>query len=142
MFMLQCEAVLEADPAEVWKVWTDVAGWPRWDPSKEIARLDGPFAPGTEGWAKQRGNLGGPFTIVAVQPGQHWISECPVPLGKAVFDHVIEPLPGGRVRVAKSVDVRGGFAALFRLVVAPRMRRDIDAAFVSLQKILRDDRGN
>src|SRR5438876_1002547 len=68
MYLFGCEAVLEADPDAVWKVWTDVAGWPAWDVSKEIAQLDGPFEPGARGWAKQRGNLGGPFTITAVDP--------------------------------------------------------------------------
>jgi hypothetical protein len=59
-----------------------VARWPEWDVSKDIARLDGPFEPGISGWAKQRGNLGGPFTITVVEPGRHWVTECPVPLGR------------------------------------------------------------
>lgn len=42
MYLFECEAIFEAEPAEVWKVWTDVARWPEWDVSKEIARLDGP----------------------------------------------------------------------------------------------------
>jgi len=43
MYLFECEAVFEADLDAVWKVWTDVAGWPEWDVSKEIAQLDGPF---------------------------------------------------------------------------------------------------
>ena len=58
MYLFECEATFEAEPDAVWKVWTDVARWPEWDVSKEITRLDGPFEPGTSGWAKQRGNLG------------------------------------------------------------------------------------
>jgi hypothetical protein len=53
MHLFECEAVFAADPDAVWKVWTDVAGWPEWDVSKEIAQLDGPFEPGTRGWARQ-----------------------------------------------------------------------------------------
>ena len=33
MYLFECEAVFEADPDAVWKVWTDVAGWPEWDVS-------------------------------------------------------------------------------------------------------------
>ena len=66
MYLFESEATFEADPATVWKVWTDVGRWPEWDVSKEIARLDGPFEPGVTGWAKQRGNLGGSFTITMV----------------------------------------------------------------------------
>ena len=124
MYLFECEATLQAEPAAVWAVWTDVARWPEWDVSKEIARLDGPFQPGVSGWAKQRGNLGGSFTITAVDAGRRWVTECPMPLGKVVFDHVLEPVAGGRVRVVKRVEVQGGIAPLVRLF-APKMRRDI-----------------
>ena len=65
MYSFQCETTFDAEPAAVWKVWTDVSRWPEWDLTKEIARIDGPFVLGASGWAKQRGNLGGTFTITA-----------------------------------------------------------------------------
>jgi uncharacterized protein YndB with AHSA1/START domain len=136
MYLFECEATFEADPAEVWKVWTDVARWPEWDVSKEIARLDGPFQPGVSGWAKQRGNLGGSFTITAVDDGRRWVTECPVPMGKVVFDHLLEPVAGGRVRVVKRVEVQGGlFTSLLR-VVAPKMRREIAGSLAALERQL------
>jgi Polyketide cyclase / dehydrase and lipid transport len=135
MYLFECEATFEADPAAVWKVWTDVARWPEWDVSKEIARLDGPFQPGACGWAKQRGNLGGSFTITAVEDGRHWVTECPVPFGKVLFDHLLEPVDGGRVRVVKRVEVQGGFGPLFRLL-APKLRREIAESLVALERRL------
>lgn len=134
MFLFQCEATFRADPAAVWKVWTDVSCWPEWDVSKEIARLDGEFLAGSTGWAKQHGNLGGVFTITAVEPGRRWVSECPMPLGKVVFDHLVEPLAGRHVRVTKSVEAEGGFAPLVRLVFAPKMRRDIAESLAALEQ--------
>jgi hypothetical protein len=127
MYLFECEATFEAEPDEVWKVWTDVARWPEWDVSKEIAQLDGPFEPGSCGWAKQRGNLGGPFTITAV--------ECPVPLGKVVFHHTLEAVATGQVRVVKRAEVEGGAGPLLRLF-APKMRRDTAASLAVLQKLL------
>ena len=137
MNLFECEAVLEADPDTLWKVWTDVAGWPEWDVSKEIAQLDGPFEPGARGWAKQRGNLGAPFTITEVDPGRRWVSACPVPLGLVTFEHLLDPVAAGRVRVVKRADVQGGTAPLMR-VLAPRMRRDAAASFAALQQRVRD----
>jgi len=131
MHLFECEATLEACPAAVWAVWTDVGRWPEWDVSKEIARLDGPFEPGASGWAKQRGNLGGTFTITVVEAGRRWVSECPLPLGKVVFDHVLEPVAKDRVRVVKSVEVEGGIVPLVRLF-APKMRRDICDSLAAL----------
>ena len=135
MHLFQCEATFAAEPDAVWKLWTDVARWPEWDVSKDIARLDGPFEPGISGWAKQRGNLGGPFTITVVEPGRRWVTECPVPLGKVVFEHVLEPVAGGQVRVIKRVDVQGGVGPLLRLF-APRMRRDIAESLTALGRQL------
>jgi len=83
MHLFECEATFRAEPAEVWKVWTDVERWPEWDVSKEIAQLDGPFQPGVSGWAKQRGNLGGSFTITAVDDGRRWVTECPIPWARS-----------------------------------------------------------
>ena len=135
MYLFECEATFEAEPDAVWRVWTDVARWPEWDVSKEIARLDGPFGLGVSGWAKQRGNLGGSFTITAVEAGRRWVTECPVPLGKVVFDHVLEPVAEGRVRVVKRVGVQGGSAPLILLFV-PRMRREITESLAALQRRL------
>ena len=33
MYLFECEATFQADPAEVWAAWTDVARWPEWDVS-------------------------------------------------------------------------------------------------------------
>jgi uncharacterized protein YndB with AHSA1/START domain len=132
MYLFECEATFEADPDAVWKAWTDVARWPEWDVSKEIAELDGPFEPGTHGWARQRGNLGGSFTITAVDPGQRWVTECPMPLGKVIFDHRLEPAAAGYVRVVKRVEVEGACAPLV-LMFVPRMRRDITASLAALE---------
>ncbi len=133
MYLFECEATFEAEPAEVWKVWTDVARWPEWDASKEIARLDGPFRAGVSGWAKQRGNLGGSFTITSVDDGRRWVTECPMPFGKVLFDHLVEPAAGGRVRVVKRVDVEGTFGSLLKLI-APKMRRQIEESLVALER--------
>ena len=134
MHLFECEATLQAGPAAVWAVWTDVARWPEWDVSKEIARLDGPFEVGASGWAKQRGNLGGSFTITVVEAGRRWVSECPVPWGKVVFEHVLEPVAKSRVRVVKRVEVEGGIAPLIRLF-APKMRRDIAESLAALGRL-------
>lgn len=84
------------------------------------------------GWARQRGNLGGTFTITAVEAGRRWVSECPVPLGDVVFDHVLEPVAGGRVRSVKRAEVSGGAGPL--LLFAPKMRRDAES-LAALQRL-------
>jgi len=59
-------------------------------------------------------------------------TECLVPLGKVVFDRLLEPAPGGRVRVVKRAEVLGGAGPLVRLF-APRMRRDTAGSLAALR---------
>ena len=134
MYLFECEVTFEAEPATVWRIWTDVARWPEWDASKEIAQMDGDFQAGTSGWVKKHNALGGTFAITSVEPGRRWISESPLPLGRVVFDHIVEPMPDGQVRVVKAVQVEGGSAGLFRVLAAPRMRRDVEATLAALQQ--------
>ena len=139
MYLFECEVTFAAEPATVWRIWTDVARWPEWDASKEIAQMDGEFQAGTSGWVKKHNALGGTFAITSVEPGRSWISESPLPLGRVIFDHIVEPLPGGQVRVVKGVQVEGGSAGLFRVLAAPRMRRDIEATLAALQQRVQAD---
>jgi uncharacterized protein YndB with AHSA1/START domain len=134
VYLFECEVTFEAGAATVWRIWTDVARWPEWDASKEIAQMDGEFQAGSSGWVKKHNALGGTFAITSVEPGRRWISESPLPLGRVIFDHIVEPLPGGQVRVVKGVQVEGGSAGLFRVLAAPRMRRDIEATLAALRE--------
>jgi Polyketide cyclase / dehydrase and lipid transport len=134
VYLFECEVTFQADPATVWRIWTDVARWPEWDASKEIAQMDGEFQAGSSGWVKKHNALGGTFAITEVNPGRSWVSESPLPLGRVIFDHIVEPRPGGQVRVAKGVRVEGGSAGLFRVLAAPRMRRDIEASLAALRQ--------
>jgi hypothetical protein len=56
-------------------------------------------------------------------------------MGKVVFDHVLEPVAGGRVRVVKRVEVQGGFSSLLLLFV-PKMRREIARSLAALERQL------
>ena len=58
-----------------------------------------------------------------------------MPMGKVVFDHVLEPVAGGRVRVVKKVEVQGGFSSLL-LLFAPKMRREIARSLAGLERQL------
>ena len=102
--------------------------WPGWTARSSPVSPAGPSS----------GNLGGAFTITEVDAGRRWVTECPVPLGKVVFDHSLEPAGAGRVRVVKRVGVQGGFGPLLRLF-APKMRREIAESLAALQRQVSSD---
>src|SRR5438105_3924298 len=81
MYTIEAETVISGELAAVWRVATDVANWPSWDPHEQAARLDGPFAAGTTGWSKPNGGPATEWTITEVIPQQSWSSQCPLPGG-------------------------------------------------------------
>ena len=134
MYSLCIEAVVRAEPNVVWTTLIDVDSFPRWDPREEEDRLDGPLQVGTTGYTKQRGNPGGPITIVAVEPGRGWTAEKALPGGRLLVEHWVEPLEGGRSKVGKRYRVFGPMSLLFRLVFAPRIQRSVPDSFAALER--------
>ncbi len=128
------ELVIDAEPDWVWDVWTDLASFPRWDPREERTEPRGPFAVGTTVWSKQRGNPGGESIITAIEPHRRWTAESPLPGGRLVIDHLLEPAGAGRVKVAKRYEVHGPLVVLFRLYCGPRVRRALPETFRALQR--------
>ena len=51
-----------AEPAAVWRVWSDVNHWPEWNPDMNESRLDGPLRLGATGAINTRS--GGKHDVV------------------------------------------------------------------------------
>jgi len=125
------ERVIDGDIAAIWSVWTDMTRFPKWDPREEETRLDGPFAVGTTGYSKQRGNPGGPFRLTVIEPERRWTAESGLPGGRLEIHHLLEPARG-RVKVAKRYEVHGPLIPLFRCWYGPRVRRALAGTFTAL----------
>ena len=134
MYVLECTATVTAPTRAIWEAWTDIDRFAEWDPREEQARLDGPFAVGATGYSKQRGNPGGPFTIVAVQDGRSWTAKCPLPGGDLRIEHRLRQHADGQVLTLVRYEVRGPLSPLFRFVFAPRLRRELPESFAALEK--------
>ena len=134
MYEFGAEAEINANVESVWAVVTDVAGWPAWDPHEKAARLDGPFAPGTAGWSKPHGGPATDWTITEVVPRTCWGSECSLPGGKITGLNTFEPLPNGKLRCFKRVQVFGPLVPLFRFHFARHMRADMLKTFAALEQ--------
>ena len=132
MYSFEVTTIVQADPAALWQAWTDMPRFPQWDPREEETRLDGPFAAGTSGWSKQRGNPGGPFTIARIVEGRRWDVTSPLPGGKLDITHEISPLPDGKVQLRKQYDVHGPLTVLFRLHYARKVRKAMPDSFAAL----------
>ncbi len=70
-----------ADPAQLWQLWTDVPNWPIWDTPLKSAQLHGPFVDGTRGTVTPHKGLSAKLTLHDVQPGKSYTLRTQLPLG-------------------------------------------------------------
>jgi uncharacterized protein YndB with AHSA1/START domain len=122
-----------ASPEAVWRLWSDIAGWPRWNEGIEKITVDGPFAVGTE------------FTMTA--PGE----EDPVRMRLAeivdgelfadVMDagdftvrtvHRLEPAAGGRTRIIYRTEIAGPAADHVGPELGPAITADFPQVLAAL----------
>jgi hypothetical protein len=127
------EKLISGDIAAIWSAWTDMERFPQWDPREEETRIDGPFAAGMTGYSKQRGNPGGPFRLTIVEPERRWTVESPLPGGKLVIHHLLEPAGESRVKVGKRYEAYGPLVPLFRFWYGPKVRRALGGSFDALE---------
>jgi uncharacterized protein YndB with AHSA1/START domain len=134
MYQFGDERILQGDIDRIWAVWTDFARFPEWDPREEMAEIEGPFVAGATIRSKQKGNPGGTGKITRVESPSHWTGESPLPGGKLIIDHFLEPAGDGKVKVAKRYQVHGPLTVVFRLYFGPRVRKSISATLAALEQ--------
>jgi hypothetical protein len=110
--IIDAELIAERPAEALWRVWSDVAQWSERDPHEEEARLDGPFARGTQGSSRPRGALAGAFEPADVGPPTRWVSRSTLPLGALAFSHTIEKLDATRCRFRLIADATGPMAVV------------------------------
>jgi hypothetical protein len=94
-----------ASPAALWRLYSDVSTWPRWDEAFEEVTLDGPFEPGSGGTLKVRGRDPLAFRLVEVDTERGFVDETLIPGGVIRFRHRIEPRDDGKVRLTHEVEI-------------------------------------
>ena len=132
MYEFEFTTELNAPRDAVWKVWSDMTSYPEWDPRELELRLDGPFAAGTAGYSKQKGNPGGVFRVVEVDAPSGWKNVSPLPGGELLISHRLEKLGDLCTKLTKTYRVTGPLELLFRIWFAPALRRAQPASFAAL----------
>ena len=120
-----------ATPAQIWKVWSDVQGWKRWNAGIEEIELHGPFAPGTTFSMKPPGEDPFTSTLVDVRPDESFTDETIIDGTRVLVRHAIVPLAAGRVRISYSTEITGPSAAEF----GPMVTADFPDVLKGLKRV-------
>lgn len=123
----------KASPAELWRAWTDVDRWGRWDGGLKLATLKSAFAVGAAGEIVPLSGLTSRFFITAVDVGSSFTFETRLPLARLVLTRRL--LPGatsGHTRFEHDVSFRGALASFWALIFGPAFRRELPATMARL----------
>ena len=118
----------KASPQAVWRIWSDTATWPEWNPDVQSMALDGPFTAGTTGRMKtKQGTRRVQLTDVA--PGRSFRLETTViPLTRFAFECQVAAGPAGNTTISQGIRVGGPLGGL----VGGMMSRQIADTFPAL----------
>jgi hypothetical protein len=105
------EIVVGAAPRAVWEAITDLRGWAAWAPGIEVLDPADPAPGAAFRWRLRRARIRSTFAVVEPERELTWTGTV---LGfKAVDRHLLEPLDGGRTRVAIQESLAGPLLPLF-----------------------------
>ena len=76
-----------ASRERVWAVWTDISGWPSWNPGVARAELDGPLAEGATGNIRAAGGPTSTLKVLEVEPDRSFVTEASERFMRLRFEH-------------------------------------------------------
>ena len=123
----------------VWALWTDVAGWPRWNPGVARAELDGPLAEGATGTVRGAGGPASSLKIAALEPERRLVTEASERFMRLRFEYELDDAGGGPLRITHRVRMSGLATPLMRRTVGPRLERSIPEALTNLVELARTE---
>jgi uncharacterized protein YndB with AHSA1/START domain len=124
-----------ASRQRVWALWTDVSGWPTWNPGVGRAELDGPVVEGTTGTVRAAGGPTSALRVVAVEPERRLVTEARERLMRLRFEQELADVEDGQLRITHRVRMTGPATPLMRHTVGARLERSIPAALAALVEL-------
>jgi hypothetical protein len=120
----------------IWSLYEDGSSWPSWDADAELVTRDGPFAAGTTGTMKFKGQQPLAYRLVKVEPLREFVDETPVGELVVRVSHLLEPLPSGRVRITYSAEIDGSEDEARQL--GPMVTQDFPETMGSLVRLAKE----
>lgn len=124
----------KARPEDVWRLWTDVAGWRHWDDGVASSDLDGAFVAGARGWLKPTAGPATRFVLTQVEPHVAFTNRSTLPLATIDFIHTVQR-DGHDTVIVHRVEMAGPLTFLFRRLIGASIARGLPAVVERLARV-------
>ncbi|MDR2838730.1 MAG: SRPBCC family protein [Azonexus sp.] len=132
MWVHEESIVIQAAPAALWRLFADVAGWPRWDASLVRAQAHGPFADGTRVTMQMTGAAPAIIsTLREVRENESFTDEVLIDGHAIRVQHHLLALAASGTQALYRVEVTGPQAALW----GERVSADFPQVLAALQTL-------
>jgi hypothetical protein len=109
---------------DVWRVWSDVNNWPKWDSELEYCKMDSMFIEGSQFILKPKGGPKVTITLSEVKPNEKFTDYCQF-LGAKMHDaHELEETPSG-LCITNTISVTGPLGFIWINLVAKNVANSI-----------------
>ena len=121
-----------ASPEAIWRLWSDVDGWPEWNADIEQIEISGPFATGSTVLMTPGGQEPVKLRIAEALEPDLFVDEAD--LGHVVVRtiHRVEHLAGERIRVVYRMEISGPAADTVGPEVGPQISADFPETLAAL----------
>ncbi|MBA3649191.1 MAG: SRPBCC family protein [Chitinophagales bacterium] len=107
----------EATKEQMWKLFSDVNNWHRWDSGIEYAKMDGKFEKGNHFLLKLKGGPKVNIELVETIENRKFVDLTKFPLAKMYGEHTFENTPAG-LKITTTMKVKGILSFLWVKLVA------------------------
>ena len=129
----------EASPDAIWRLWSDVAGWPEWNADIEHIEIAGPFAAGSTILMTPIGQSPIELRIAEAVEPERFVDEASFPDLVVRTIHRVEQLGGDRCRVVYRMEIDGPAADTVGHELGPHISADFPETLAALaQRAERD----
>jgi len=124
-----------AAPEGIWKIWSDVDGWPRWNADLDRVELVGPFAEGSAITMFPRADDPIELTIAEAEEPEGFVDQAD--LGPVVVrtTHRVERLGDDRSRIVYRMEITGPEADTLGPQIGPQITADFPDVLAKLASV-------
>lgn len=130
--IIEHEETTTASREQIWALWADLEGWPKWDDNLEWVKPDGGLKQGEFAKLKPKGAKVVAFEFVEVDAPNGFVDITLLPQTKMRMEHRLTDAEGGGLTVYQRVSFSGPLGSLFGYVIGRGMKRDMPGAMRKL----------
>ena len=134
MLIIEHRLVTKAKPQAIWKLWSNLPEWPKWDHEIDWVTFEGPLKEGNWGTLKP---IGGPkvkFKITQISPFQSFSNYSYLPFTKLTFSHTMASA-NGKTTIIHRAEISGLLSFLFVKIIGNKIKHGLPQAMENLARL-------